>query len=148
MTTELLDLARRVVAACPEWYLPGIVAVIPSDIIEHYPLSRSSSPLRIDDYELKDGCDPCVPGKWVPDLSDELTALGLLVLVRRKRNDPRLTTLCTGWSNYGPICWEIGKMVVNEDGDGYGETRWEPLPEIDGFTELEVLVAALESHHG
>lgn len=140
--TDLLPLARRLVAA-PGWrWLPGMLAV-PAD----NPAGRAYRITAVDSdgrmCGVEDGCvsyprtwgldgmdgfDGMDPVEWVPDISDDLTALSLLVLLRQ-------------W-------WGVAAIWVcpSQDGEEWRvESYVGPSQKVAaGATEVEALVAALE----
>ena len=128
MTEHQIALARRAVAA-PGWrWLPGMLTACrvrvhecgPDYIIGHRPGPTKDGGGMVDTMDLSG---------FVPDLTDPLTALGLLALVRERWGDP---TLCVVF-DHDDGTWAVGRW---EDGLSL---RARAAP-----TEVEALVVALE----
>lgn len=117
---HLLDLARRTVAACPDWHLPGMLTTPDEDGLQWRIAGGTSGAVLL--------------GNWValqplPDFSDDLTRLGVMALVRRELGDSLAyvsaeDALSGQWNIYTP----------KSGGDWYSQ----------GPTELDACVVALE----
>jgi hypothetical protein len=145
MTEHQIALARRA-AAAPGWrWLPGMLTACrvrvhecgPDYIIGHRPGPTKDGGGMVDTIDLFG---------FVPDLSDDLTALGLLALVRERwgttahlvRFD---TNVDDGEGGTKPACWWA--LAVGLASRPF--QRWDGrLRYIAAPTEVEVLVLALE----
>ena len=91
MDAETLDLARRF-AACPKWvWLPGMIACDVSRPTTWRRRLLSQGEVFGWKFDAVDGPVPRGPWRnldgWVPDLSDDLTRIGVLAVVRRAWRD-------------------------------------------------------------
>ena len=125
MTEAQIALARRAVAA-PGWrWLPGMLTACrvrvhecgPDYIIGHRPGPTKDGGGMVDTMDLSG---------FVPDLSDPLTALGLLALVREQLKMPDMS----------PV--RSGRIWFWMNGGGHN-----PLWQHTAESELELLVLAL-----
>ena len=131
MTEHQIALARRAVAA-PGWrWLPGMR--IAGTKFARVVAVRDSGPCGAEEGATCDDNAAVWLDEWttpmLPDLSDPLTALGLLALVRERWDDP---TLCVVF-DHDDGTWAVGRW---EDGLSL---RARAAP-----TEVEALVVALE----
>ena len=131
MTEAQIALARRAVAA-PGWrWMRGMR--IANTKFASVVAVRDSGPCGAEEGATCDDNAAVWLDEWttpmLPDLSDPLTALGLLALVRERWDDP---TLC---------------VVFDHDDGTWAVGRWEDglaLRAHTTSTEVEALIAALE----
>ena len=121
----MTELAQRAVASKGWRWLPGMRAVSPSG--KHWRVWSDTRSV----YE-PEGCMDSAPAEWskdVPDLTDDLTRLGLLALVREAWGDWSIVPVPgLGAWGMGRLC-SGGLMSIGCSGE----------------TEAEALVAALEA---
>ena len=122
------DLAKRAVA-CKGWrWMPGML---------RRATGHHASGPQGPRVERWDEDDAFVVGwsdtDWLPDLSDPATLGCLLALVREAWGDPHVYVLACA-SDWFTVC------SPNAEGG-----KWLAHPPIDGSTETEALVAALEA---
>ena len=131
MNAEELEIARRL-AACKGWvWLPGMIACDVSRPTTWRRRLLSQGKVFGWKFDAIDGPVPRGPWRnldgWVPDLSDNLTRLGVLAVVRR--------------------AWGQDDLAARRDGSG----TWAVIPENSEWwsgcrdSELEALTRALEA---